>query len=156
AAGGRDLLHQRLDVGAQEFRRRMTGVADEMKVPGMAVRRFVARPTLAEIDFPRDARVDHPLQCAVDGGAPDPGRLPADGLEQVVGADVPLLAKEHFDDLVALGRPLAALRTQRGEIGKVTVHAGELATWRPGELTHHSTTSPTRQPVIAIVSRRRT
>jgi hypothetical protein len=35
---------------------------------------------------------------------------------------VPLLTEKHFDDLVAFGRALAALRAKRGEIRERTIH----------------------------------
>ena len=49
----------------------MTALANEMEVTRLAVRMLEAEPALAEVDLARDAGVDHPLQCAVDGGAAD-------------------------------------------------------------------------------------
>ena len=92
----------------------MAGRADQMKVPRVAVRRLEARAPLAEVDLARDAGVDHPLQRAVDGGAADAGRLAADQIEQIVGADVPFLAQEDRDDPVAFAGALASRRTQGG------------------------------------------
>ena len=42
-----------------------------MKVARVAVRMLEAEPAFAEVDFARDARIHHPLQRAVDGGAAD-------------------------------------------------------------------------------------
>ena len=60
-----------------------------MKVPRVPVRMLEAEPALAEVDLAGDARVDHPLQRAVDGGAADPLILAADEIDQIVGAEVP-------------------------------------------------------------------
>ena len=60
-----------------------------MKVPRVAVRRLETRTPFAEVDFARDAGVDHPLQRAVDGRAADAGVLAADEVEEVVGAEMP-------------------------------------------------------------------
>ena len=75
-----------------------------------------AEPALAEIDLARDARLHHPLQGAVDGGAADPLVLALDQIDEIVGAQVSLLAEEHVDDQVALARPLGAGRPQPIEI----------------------------------------
>src|SRR5262249_1072283 len=45
-ARGRDLLHQRLDVRAEELRRAMARRADQMKVARVTVRRLEARAPL--------------------------------------------------------------------------------------------------------------
>src|SRR5262245_43825212 len=74
----RDLFHQRLDVRAQKLRRTMAGRADEMKVSRVAERRLETRAPFAEVDFPRDAGADHPLQSAVDGRDADAGVFAAE------------------------------------------------------------------------------
>src|SRR5262249_6003256 len=101
------------------------------KMARVPVRRLVARPTLAEIDLAGDAGVDHPLQRAVDRRPADARRLALDALEQIVGADVPLLTQEHFDDPIALGRGLATARAQRGKIWKLPLH---VVNWRVGDV----------------------
>src|SRR4029453_1358692 len=103
-----NLLHERLDVRAQEFGGGMAGTADEVEVPRVAVGRLEARAPLAEVDLARDAGVDHPLQRAVNGGAADAGGLLADAFEQIVGADVPFLAQEDLHDAIALAGAFAA------------------------------------------------
>jgi hypothetical protein len=113
----RDLLDERLDVGAEEFERAAAALADEMKVARVAVRVLEAEPPLVEVHLPRDPRVHHPLQRAVDGGAADALVLPPDQIEQIVGGEVPLLAEEDVDDEVALARSLAAGRPQAVEKG---------------------------------------
>ena len=72
AARRRDFLDQRLDVGAEELERVVAALADQMKVARMPVGVLEAEAAFAEIDLPRDARVDHPLQGAVDRRAADP------------------------------------------------------------------------------------
>ena len=91
-----DLLDQRLDVGAQELGRAMAGVADEMKMPRMAVRGLEARPAFAEIHLAGDAGADHPLQRAVDGRAADARILVAHEIAQIVRAQMPFLAQERY------------------------------------------------------------
>ena len=88
-ARGGDLLDERLDVGAEELGRLVAGLADQMKVPRVPVRVLEPEAALAEVDLARDARVDHPLQRAVDRGAADALVLAARDVEEIVGAEVP-------------------------------------------------------------------
>src|SRR5262249_18060397 len=117
-----DLLHQRLDVRAEELRRAMARRADQMKVARVAVRRLEARAPLAEVHFARHPGADHPLQRAVDRGAPHARRFPADDLDEIVGAEMPFLLQKDLEDAIALGRTLPARRADGVEIGKGTVH----------------------------------
>ena len=84
----------------------------------LAVRVLESEASLSEIDLAGDARVHHPLQRPVHGGAADSAVLAADQIDQVVGAEVSLLTEEHVDDVFALARALAARRLEPGEIGK--------------------------------------
>ncbi len=68
----RDFFDQRLDVGAEELVRAVAGLADQVKVPRMAIRMLEAEPAFAEIDLAGNARLLHPLQRAIDRGAADP------------------------------------------------------------------------------------
>ncbi len=113
----RNLFDQRLDVGAEELERPVAGLADQMKVPGMAVRMLEPEPALAEIDFAGDSGVDHPLQGAVDGRAADPLILAPDQIDEIVGRQVALLAEEHVDDQIAFAGTLAAGRPQAVDVG---------------------------------------
>src|SRR5262249_38954978 len=133
--GASDLFDERLDIGAQELRRRVADGADQVEMARMPVRRLVPRAPFAEVDFPRDAGVDHPLQRPVDRRTADPGRGAVDALEQILGADVPLLADEHLNDAIALGRTLTPSGPKRGEIGKLTIH---LVNWRMSDLVIES------------------
>ena len=81
-----------------------------MEVPRLAVGVLEAEAALAEVDLAGDAGVHHPLQRAVDGGAADALVFALDQIDEIVGAEVPLLAQEHVDDLVALAGALAAGR----------------------------------------------
>ena len=117
AARRRDFLDQRLDVRAEELVRAVAGLADQMKVPRMTVGVLEAEAAFAEIDLARDAGVDHPLQRAVDGGAADAVIFALDQIDEIVGAEVSLLAEEHVDDQIALARPLGAGRAEPIEIG---------------------------------------
>ena len=63
-------------------------------MPGMAIGRLEPRPAFAEVDLAGDAGADHPLERAVDGRAADPGILLPDQIEQIVGAEMPLLPQE--------------------------------------------------------------
>src|SRR5262249_54246881 len=115
-SGCGDLLEQRLDVGAQEFRRAVTRRADEVEVARVAVRRLEARAPFPEVDLPGDAGVDHPLERAIDGRASDPRVLAVDALDELVGAEVTFLLEKDGENPIPLGRALSARRTERGKI----------------------------------------
>jgi hypothetical protein len=117
AAGGGDLLDERFDVRAEELVRAVAALADQVEVARMPVRVLEPESPLAEIDLAGNARFHHPLQGAVDGGAADPLILALDHLDEIVGAEVPLLAEEHVDDQVALSRALGPGGPQPVEIG---------------------------------------
>ena len=130
----------------------MAGRADQMKMPRVPVRRLEARAPLAEIDFARDVGVDHPLQRAIDRRPADARLLASDLIEQIVGADVPLLAEKHRQDAIALAGTPAAGRAQGGEIWKWSIH---LVSWCVGELANEFTNSPNRQLANCAVNRLR-
>ena len=94
----------------------MAGRTDQMKVPGMAVRRFEAEAPFAEIDLPGDARVDHPLQGPVDRGTTDPRVFAANKIAQIIRAQMTLLAQEEVQYAVAFSGTLAAGRAQAGKL----------------------------------------
>ena len=96
--------------------------ADEMKMPRVPVRGLVPRSAVAEIDLARDLRVDHPLERAVDGGAPDPRFLPAHDVEQIVRAEMAFLTQKNTEDEIALAGALATGRTKAGIVGEGTIH----------------------------------
>jgi hypothetical protein len=99
----------------------MTCRADEMKVPRMTIRGLEPGTPFAEVDLAGDAGGDHPLQRAIERGTADARILAANELEQLVRAQMALLAQEDVQNLVALGRPLTARGTQRGKIGERAV-----------------------------------
>src|SRR3954462_2917392 len=78
----------------------------------------------AEVDLARDAGADHPLQRAIHGRAADTGGFAPHLVDEVVGADMPLLTKEHLHDAIAFAGATAACGLQAGKIGKGTVHHG--------------------------------
>ena len=94
----------------------MTVVADEMKMPWMPVRRLEAGPAFTEIDLPRDARIDQPLERPVYGRPTDTRVFATDEIAEIVRAQVPLLAQKDTENAVALTRSLAAGRAEAGEI----------------------------------------
>ena len=100
----------------------MTVVANQVEVPGMSVRRLVARAAFAEIDLAGDPRFDHPLQRAIDGRPADSRRLTTHEIEQIVGAQVTFLLEENPEDLVALAGMLAARGAEPGQIESVALH----------------------------------
>ena len=106
----RHLGHDGLDVGAEELERLVALLANEVEVPRLAVRMLEPGPPLAEVHLARDPGVHHPLQRPVDGGAADAAVLLADQVDQVVGAEVPVLAHERVDNLL----PLAGSACRRG------------------------------------------
>ena len=112
----RHLLDQRLDVGAEELVRAVAGLADQVEVARMAVRMLEAEAAFAEVHLAGDARLLHPLQRAIDGGAADAVVFALDQVDQIVGAQMSLLPEEHVDDQVALAGALGAGRPQPIEI----------------------------------------
>ncbi len=55
----------------------MAVLADQMEVTGLTVGMLEPETPFAEIDLAGDARIDHPLQRAIDRGATDPVIVPA-------------------------------------------------------------------------------
>ena len=104
----------------------MTVGADEMKVPGVAVRRLETRAPFAEVDLARDTGVDQPLQRAVHGRTADAGHFVANEIEEIIGADVPLLTEEHLQHPVAFAGALAPRGPKRGEIRKLSIQSSWL------------------------------
>ena len=88
----------------------------------MTIGMLEAKATFAEIDLARDARVDHPLQRAVDGRAADAVIFAFDEIDEIVSAEVSLLAEEHGHDVVPLARPLGAGRPQAIEVRQRSGH----------------------------------
>ena len=107
---------QRLDVGTEKLERLIAGLADEVKVARMAVRVLETEAAFAEIDLAGDSRIHHPLQRAIDRGAADAAIFLADEIDEVVRAEVPLLAEERVDDEVAFAGALAARRAHAFDI----------------------------------------
>ena len=93
-----------------------------MEVARMPVRVFEPETPLAEIDLAGDARVHHPLQRAVDGGAADAMVFLAYHVDEIVGAEVPVLTEKHVDDLLPLAGALAASRLQSRDVRKGRGH----------------------------------
>ena len=80
-------------------------------MPGITVGRIEPGAALAEIHLASDARLDHPLQRPIDGRPPDSGRLLADEIEEIVGAQVAFLFEKDPEDAIALAGAFAACRT---------------------------------------------
>ena len=109
--GRRDFLDERLDVRAEKLEAAVAALADQVKVTRVAVRMLEAEAAFAKIDLPRDSRLDHPLQGAINRGAADALIFAADERDEVVGGEVALLPQEDVDDEVALAGPFAPGRT---------------------------------------------
>jgi len=88
----------------------------------MPVRGLEARSAFAEINFARDACVDHPLQRAVDRGAADAGFFAVDAVDELVRAEVAFLPEEHGQNPIALARTLSPGGTKSGEVWELTIH----------------------------------
>ena len=86
------------------------------KCRGMPVRVLEAQASFAEVHLSRDTCVLHPLQGAVHRGTADPLVFFADEIDEIVGAQVSLLAEEHADDEVALAGAFAAGRAHAIEV----------------------------------------
>ena len=82
----------------------------------MAVRVLETEAAFAEIDLAGNPRIHHPLQRAIDRGAADATIFLADEIDEVVRAEVPLLAEERVDNEVAFAGALAARRTHAFDI----------------------------------------
>ena len=78
----------------------------------MTIGMLEAEPAFAEIDLARNPRIDHPLQRPVDGGAADALVLPPNEIDEIVRAQMPLLAQKDVEDLLPFAGPLAASRLQ--------------------------------------------
>lgn len=122
ASGAGDFLDKGFDVRAQELGRSIARLADEMKVPGMAIGMLETESPLAEVDLPGNPGVDHPLERSIDGGPADPLIFAANEVNEVIGAEVTLLAHEHIDNLFPLTRPFAAGRLERQKVRKRQGH----------------------------------
>ena len=94
----------------------MADVADEVKVTRVAIRGLETGPAFAEIDLPRHAGTEHPLQGAIDRRAADAGILATDDIEQIVGAEMPLLAQEQTQDEITFAGALAPRRAQARDV----------------------------------------
>src|SRR5262245_13744915 len=94
----------------------MTALADQMEVTGLAIGLLEAESPLAEINLAGDARIHHPLQGAIDGGAADPVIVVPNEIDEIVGAEMPFLTQEDVDNLLPLAGALATGRLQPTEI----------------------------------------
>jgi hypothetical protein len=120
---GRNFFDQCLDIGAEKFVRAIAALADQVKVPRMAIGMFETKPTLTKVDLARDARIDHPLQRAIDGGAADAVIFAFDETDQIVSTEVPLLAEENVDDLVAFAGALGSSGPQPVDVRNGNRHS---------------------------------
>jgi hypothetical protein len=83
-----------------------------MEVPRMAVRVLEPESPFTKVDAARDTGIDHPLQRPVNRRAADPRIITANQIDEMLGADVSLLAEEHVDDEVTLAGTPAARGTE--------------------------------------------
>jgi hypothetical protein len=90
-----------------------------MKVAGMTQGRLESRASLAEVDLVREAGGDHPLQCAVDGRAANPGIFLPNEIVQLVGGQMASMPQEDIQDTVALTRALSSGRAKARKIQAV-------------------------------------
>ena len=81
---------------------------------------------IAKVDLASNARVDHPLQRAIDGGPTDLLVFLPHQVDEVVGAEMAVLIQEDADDAVSLAGPLPALWAQAVEIICAWVHTGRV------------------------------
>src|SRR5262245_5474350 len=111
-AGRRHFLDERFDVGAEELEAAIAALADQMEMARMPVRVLEPEASFAEVHLPRDARVDHPLQRAINRRTADPLIFAADQIDEIICGEMSFLAEEDVDDEIALARPLAAGRAK--------------------------------------------
>ena len=96
----------------------MAVLADQMEVTRLTVGVLEPESPFTKVDLAGDARVDHPLKGAIDGGATDPMIVAPNEIDEIVGAEVPFLAQEDVDNLLPLAGALATGRLQPTEIRK--------------------------------------
>ena len=96
----------------------MTALANQMKVARLPVRMLEPKTSLTEVDLAGDARIDHPLERAVNGGATNTMIVAPYEIDEVVGAEMPFLSQEDVDDLLPLAGALATGWFQAAEIWK--------------------------------------
>ena len=72
--------------------------------------------SFAEIDFPGDSRIHHPLEGAVHCRPADTAIFPTDEIDKIVGAKVTFLTEEGVDDEVAFAGALASSRAHALDI----------------------------------------
>ena len=78
-----------------------------MKVPRTPVRGLEAETSFAEIDFAREAALDHPLQCPINSGAANAALIAADEIKKVICTEMTFLTQEYVEDMVAFAGALA-------------------------------------------------
>jgi hypothetical protein len=88
-------------------------------VPRMSIRLLEPETPLTEIDLAGDTRIHHPLKSAVHRRPADAPIFFANEIDQVVGAEVSLLAEKRIDDEIALG----------GALSPGWAHAFDVAGW---------------------------
>jgi hypothetical protein len=74
-----------------------------MEMPRVAVGRFEARAPFSEINLPREAAIDHPLERAIHRRTADTGMLAPDEIEKIVSAEMTFLFQEGPQYLFAFG-----------------------------------------------------
>ncbi len=92
-------------------------------MPRVPVGVFEAETAFSEVDLPSDAGSDHPLEGAIHRRATDFLVFLTHQVDQIVRAEVSVLAQEDTDDQLALGGALATGRAQTFEVGGLSVHA---------------------------------
>ena len=109
---------------------------------------FEPESPLPEIDLSGDTSINHPLECPVDRGTTDLVILGADQFDQVIGAEVPLLAKEDVDDKLTFRRAPAPGQSETFKVIRLRFHL-----WSPARLEGREPSSVRRDEPPQAASR---
>ena len=98
---GSNLPQERFYSAMLEFNDLVTGLTDQMLVPGVAVVMVVNGPR-ADLNGPEHAGVDKLTQCAVDGRPADALTSGLEIVNELVGVEMRMLAKDVSNEVAHL------------------------------------------------------
>ena len=93
-------------------------LADQMEVTGLTVGMLEPESPFAEVHLAGNARIDHPLERAINRGTTDPVIVPPDQINEVVSTEMPFLPQEDVDNLLPLAERLPPVGFSRLRSGR--------------------------------------
>ena len=103
----------------------VAGLANEVKVPRMAIRMLKPKPSLTKINLSRDASLYHPLKGSIDSRSANLMIITTHDLDEIISAEMALLPQKDIDDQIALARPLPTRRTETLQIRGLRFYHGK-------------------------------